>query len=95
MNCEKGDMAFVVTRGTNKGKIVRCVYLASPAELLSAWFADDEGPVWRIDRELEMSVGAPDTLCRDRALRPIRPHGDDEQDESKAWLPPVPTLETV
>ena len=31
-------------------------------------------------------------IC-DAALRPIRPQDDDAQDESKAWLPPVPTKE--
>lgn len=93
MNCKPGDLAIVVRDSygpqTHLGKIVTTVALeyapdAKGIEML-AWATapilyDDDGVI---------------ALFNDSSLRPIRPHGDDAVDQSKAWLPPVPKPERV
>ena len=82
MNCKKDDLAiFVKSAAGNEGKIVRCVRLASQADLNSVRFIDTEGPVWVIDRLLLDNRGRHVALAKDESLRPIRDPGDDAVDE--------------
>ena len=91
MNCRQGDLAMIVwSMASNEGVFVTCVNKLG-------WFKDadtlDVRFWWEIDRSLPDKFGIMDTICCDDQLRPIRPHGDDETDESTAWLPPVPTMQ--
>ena len=102
MNCKPGDLAVVVVGAHSAGRIVRCVRLMSLGEALWSKCNRHHGvvnaadQVWLIDGFVRDST--PDgslaefSACRDAVLRPIRNPGDDAVDESKAWLPPVPTI---
>ncbi len=51
MNCRPGDLAIVIrSSAANNGKAVTCLELVSAASLN---ISPEEGPLWRIDRELE------------------------------------------
>ncbi|HWG75355.1 MAG TPA: hypothetical protein VN660_01005 [Steroidobacteraceae bacterium] len=74
MNCKQGDLALVIrSNSANIGKFVTCLELL-PAGSCNACVED--GPLWRIDRELEWdsTLGKfPGYLVPDWALMPIRP----------------------
>ena len=92
MNCKPGDLAVIVrSRAGNEGKIVRCIRLATASEK----FYFVSGTYWLVDRELSTVFGRLASIARDDWMRPIRPQDDGAQDESKAYLPPVPTLMEV
>ena len=93
MNCKPGDLAVVVAdfRKENIGALVRVI-------------SADYGPWdWKVETlsntVLGLLDGSGSVVARagqvagafDRHLRPIRDPGDDAQDESHAYLPPVPT----
>jgi hypothetical protein len=81
MNCKPGDLAvFVRSAAGNVGKIVRCLRLATSAEIEAKNHIPDMGPVWIIDRELPRQR-TPAALALDCILRPIRPQPDDAVDE--------------
>lgn len=48
------------------------------------------GPHWEISPVIDGHWWG----CAEERLFPIRPHGDDEQDESHRYLPPVPRTVT-
>lgn len=88
MNCEKGDLAIVVRSvAGNAGRIVRVVGWLG---LVPGYTADD---YWRVDcaSPLYNKTGDLVSWLSDGQMRPIRDPGDDATDESKAWLPPVPS----
>lgn len=91
--------------GTNSeidGQIVKVVKLLPPGAkvlirvngvVLQSTINDSHIPTWQLgeylvytQRKFEIDV------IPDRFLRPIRNPGDDEADESKAWLPPIPSV---
>ena len=86
MNCKPGDLAIVV--GGNPlvppalGAIVRVT-------VLNNIFSDS----WETDPPIFDPSDSYFIVIQDAHLRPIRPQDDDAQDESYAWLPPVPTKE--
>jgi hypothetical protein len=49
------------------------------------------GPCWSNEDGLKNWQGGLGHVIPDEYLKPIRDPGDDATDESKAWLPPVPT----
>ena len=77
MNCKKGDLALVVrSSAANNGKLVTCLELLAAA---SCNTSVEDGPLWRIDRELEWEspLGAfPGFVVPDWALMPLRPDPD-------------------
>lgn len=90
MNCKQGDLARIVAPDDPAhGYIVRCLYLVHHA--LNADGEVVQGDLWRVDPDVPMTNGKPGNCVRDANLRPIRDPGDDAVDESRAWLPPVPT----
>jgi len=96
MNCKQGDLAIVVRSVCgNEGKIVRCVSYLGRLD----WHLSDGSVIWSetwmVDRALPNEWGVLGFQMEDAQLRPIRDPGEDAQDESKAWLPPVPHKETA
>lgn len=102
MNCKPGDLAMIVrSDGWGKygeiakllfGRIVRVVDLGPPANP-STCHSDI---VWRFETPLKVQFEGKQYVANgihDSCLKPIRPNAIDVQDESKAWLPPVPTKE--
>ena len=77
MNCKKGDLALVVrSSAANNGKLVTCLELLPPG---SCNTSAEDGPLWRIDRELvwESPLGEfPGYVVPDWALMPISPKPD-------------------
>jgi hypothetical protein len=85
MNCKQGDLALVIrSNAANVGKLVRCLELLPPG---SCNTSVENGPLWRVDREMEwdspLGCTIPGCLAPDWALMPIRP------------LPNAETAETV
>lgn len=81
MNCKPGDLAIIVSsaKAPNQvGKIVRVVRyeISISAWVISPALPEKSGRLW--------------TSVSDHLLRPIRDPGEDAEDESRAWLPPVP-----
>lgn len=81
--CRPGDLALVL-RSTDAGKLVTCLKLLTEQERATIGISDDNGPVWRIDRECvwnDWDEGMMLPYCPDSALLPIRPEPDplDEQ----------------
>jgi hypothetical protein len=78
LRCRPGDLALVI-RDTDAGKIVHCLELASATERAAFGMGEDNGPVWRIDRECmwaDWKQGGRELAlpyCPDAALVPIRP----------------------
>jgi hypothetical protein len=76
LRCRPGDLALVL-RSTDAGKLVTCLALANEQERAAVNIADNNGPVWRIDRCCmwnnwdEGEIPLP--YCPDAALLPIRP----------------------
>lgn len=101
MNCKQGDLAVVIkSESGNEGRIVRLVRLhSSTTHDLDGIpvLSKNKGPRWVLDVPLTTMMPSgrivPLYTFPDASLRPIRDPGDDAQDESKAWLPPVPTEE--
>lgn len=94
MNCKQGDLAIIVrSYSGNEGKIVRCIKIRETncSSLLPDGSFSSPDVWWEIDQTLPSWNGLPGDDIADSQLRPIRDPGDDAQDESKAWLPPVPT----
>lgn len=92
MNCKQGDLARIVAPGEPAhGYIVRCIKLIHRARDQHGRVL--EGDFWLIDPHPPCKNGERGDAARDKNLRPIRDPGDDAIDESKAWLPPVPTKE--
>jgi hypothetical protein len=103
LNCKPGDLAYVRCLGekSDNGKIVVVVRPARVGDI-----CEDGTPIFRAatagwfvrgtDLHLlrlngSVTGGFSEVPIADASLRPIRDPGDDAQDESKAWLPPVPT----
>lgn len=92
MNCKPGDLAIMVRSfAGNEGRILRCVRLSDWPGLTLPDRSVEIGPVWEVDQQMSVWGGQQHNLVLDSFLRPIRPQPDDAQDESKAWLPPVPS----
>lgn len=74
VNCRPGDLAIVIrSSAANNGKAVTCLELVSAASLN---ISPEEGPLWRIDRELEWEneLGKfQGSVVPDWALMPIGP----------------------
>lgn len=90
LNCKPGELAVIVGAQEypeHLGLIVRTVRLETSENPF-----DCGGMGW--STEPKLTDQGSELLILDADLRPIRPHGDDEQDESKAWLPPVPRTVT-
>lgn len=92
LNCKPGDLAVIVRSvlGKSVGRIVFIKRLSMVVGLRRPDGTIKPGPVWEVDQEIKGWSGEKHHFVCDSDLRPIRPHGDDEADESKAWLPPVP-----
>jgi len=83
LRCQPGDLALVL-RSTDAGKLVTCLALADERERAAFNIADDNGPVWRIDRECvwnDWDEGMMLPYCPDSALLPIRPEPDPLDEE--------------
>ena len=86
MNCKPGDLAVIVRSIASADvKNLGRVFLLTQISVEGTTFSGS--PCWETE-EME-----PDFVVRDDCLRPIRPQDDDAEDQSKAWLPPVPTRE--
>lgn len=96
MNCKPGDMAVIVSAsgwGTAGeisqkliGKIVRVSHLGAP----SSAFTCTVEVVWRFTEPCKVHHKGRDYIVNgiaDYCLRPIRPHGDDEEDQRFAPKP--------
>lgn len=93
MNCKPGDLAVLVKSFVNnEGRIFRCIRLASEREVKANCFWVYPN-AWVIDTPLLTNTGNFVAMAYDQHMRPIRDPGEDAQDESHAWLPPVPTKE--
>jgi hypothetical protein len=94
MNCRPGDLAMIVGSrlAANNGRIVRVLRYMGDVKFTSGKVYPD---CWLLEGRLaerctrSEALGG-DAIQPDRLLRPIRDPGDDAQDESLAWLPPVP-----
>ena len=99
MNCKPGDIARIVApfAPMGVGHVVEVVRRAKEFEWLGACSFRHAGPTfgWVCAGRVPMEDGEVlhELVIADECLRPIRDPGDDAVDESKAWLPPVPTLE--
>ena len=98
MNCKPGELAYVIRSRVNEnlGRIVQVTTINTK------WTSAFDQPVWNIIPRGPMhSIGllsggimnVPPIVSRDCHLCPIRDPGEDAQDESTAWLPPIPTKE--
>jgi hypothetical protein len=110
LNCRPGDLAFVVRTyiPQNLGRVVSVVsalgwkvagdtFIGPDGDLK---VADRTGFYWwtegrAINRKGDVTFEGDAGHAADDQLRPIRPQSDDAQDESKSWLPPVPTREVA
>jgi hypothetical protein len=78
LRCRPGDLALVI-RDTDAGKMVTCIELLDARERAAFGIGDDNGPVWRIDRDCQWADWRqggreiPLPFCPDAALVPIRP----------------------
>lgn len=94
MRCKVGDICIVINdieSPQNNGKRVEIESKARSEDHPFDWDCTpidrllfEDGPLTSLD------IG--EALYRDCELIPIREPGDDSTDESKAYLPPVPTL---
>jgi hypothetical protein len=89
MNCKHGLALIKKSTCGNEGKIVFCMQYVGRVNGLVG------NDYWKIDRPLISKRGDFYTFFRDSWMIPIKDPGEDAQDESKAWLPPVPTKETA
>lgn len=104
-NVKTGDLCVIVNSiYGNSGKLVLVLGESIGNSLPpGSRCIDSQGRMWRkvgagrcwdveaMGSLINKDIG-PCRICPvgEEFLKPIRPHGDDEQDESKAWLPPVP-----
>lgn len=85
MNCKPGDLAFYIGNDlSQRGRIVRCIEIHPFSNLIRV-------TCWVTEPSLPLEDGTMSLGVHDSALRPIRDPGDDAVDESKAWLPSVPS----
>lgn len=99
MNCKPGDLAILV-RSKNPDHVGRLVDVLRSGEDyedgVQYWSCKVHGspvlvPIYGPqNRHSGRYVATAEVDIPDAWLRPIRDHGDDAVDESKAWLPPVP-----
>jgi hypothetical protein len=96
LNCRPGDLAIIVNSvAGNEGKIVRCIRL-DPEHILRHIDGNLYTTAsWEVDEAVRGWAGDIHHFVPDSKLRPIRDPGDDAEDESKAYLPPVPTREVA
>jgi hypothetical protein len=93
MNCKPGDLAvFVRSEAGNEGLVVRCIRLATEAEMRQARRHTDL-PVWHINRPVVDAYGDALSFAQDRNLRPIRPDGITTE-EVKELFSPSPAKES-
>ena len=99
MNCKPGDLAYVVAPYAvpGRGRVVTVIRAARYPETLNGfefYAADPSEPGWVCQGAVPNVNGVIRTLLviADCSLRPILDPGSDATDESKAWLPPVPSL---
>jgi hypothetical protein len=95
MNVKRGDFAITFGAPMDNGILVEVL-----GRFNGAGTRMEYGPCWHV-----RSLGSPfhitptrtSPVCvwPDKLLRPIRDPGDAATDESKAWLPPVPTRDPV
>ena len=102
MNCKPGDLAFVFksSNGLNLGKVVRCIRLATKDDRQIHRLDKSYGCVWIIDRPISIQsvytgVVRLLPLFPDSCLKPIHPDTDGTEDESRAYLPPVPSITKI
>lgn len=71
----------------NGGKVFRCIRISDQK------LQGISGPVWETDCLFVVNGGRDPShvYAPDEYIRPLRDPGEDAQDESKAWLPPVPS----
>jgi hypothetical protein len=90
MNCQKGDLAVIVSGTENIGRIVT-VLAVSELHGAGWWYVEIHGSpgtgTWHGTNERGHDKYG---HISDRRLRPIRDPGDDAQDETLDWLQ-VPT----
>jgi len=81
LRCRPGDLALVL-RSPDWGKLVTCIELIGEDERLKFRIGDNNGPIWRIDRECmwadwdRSGLGNALPYAPDAALMPIRPEPD-------------------
>ena len=86
LNCRPGDLAiFVKSAAGNKGKIVRCVRLASKFEKIDCGLVDFEA-VWVLEFPVPTLWGVM-PFAYDDYLRPIRDQPGDDETLTWAGLP--------
>jgi hypothetical protein len=107
MNCKPGDLAVLVRalRIENLGKFCTVLEPLGWLEIGDTFIKDGasyravtDGFHWWVEAQTSILSNNGQNArihCPDHALRPIRPQADDADCESLAWLPPVPTKETV
>jgi len=89
LRCQPGDLALVL-RSPDWGKLVTCIELIGEDERITFRIGDNNGPVWRIDRECMWAdwdrggLENPLPYAPDAALMPIRPGPDHPLDEEPA-----------
>lgn len=101
MNCKQGELAIVVkSKCGNEGRIVRCISLHLPGEIVRASVARYVvgTPTWKVEGSLRLRW--PDTgeeteeaLAPDDNLRPIR--DTDSEDETLTWAGKPQTKELI
>lgn len=88
MNCKPGDLAIVVGgRGLEidplkmRGRIVRCIRILGPDDLLGRY--DESDPTWEVDLDVRDPIDGVRVGIDDNFLRPIR--DNDGEDETLQW----------
>ena len=109
-NVKPGDMAWIVGARTeggqqNIGRMVEVIEPAIDGSHHGRHFALAEagGPSWFVRAQGLVKTQSPGGELRivavaavyDKHLRPVKNPGQDERDESKAYLPPVPPRKRV
>lgn len=75
----------------NNGKVVTLIKRHPEARICMADGSVQLMPAWQIDTVIPAWRGKQQSIVEERKLIPFDEPGDDAVDESKAWLPPVPT----
>lgn len=77
-NCKPGDLA-IVTKGSNMGKIVQCLYTVDPKTIKLGRVRAKKNLIWwRVDRDMETPEW-PAPYIPDRVLCPLRGIGDEDE----------------
>jgi hypothetical protein len=100
MNCKPGDLAVIVARSANYGRIVNVVRRYA-GELIEGsdyhmvpdvvyWVVEANGAHLVVKQDFGPELACRQHVVRDERLRPIRDPGEDAKDETLQWKE-VPT----